>query len=622
MVQGIIGGFGAESFEITWNDRTERGSGSGGDLSNQLEKQGIEPIISIFKSEKYLQSVSLKDGGSEVSFTREASGLEMAVTWSSGDSYTESISVPELELSLSSVKSPKRAVQSKGEALVTDSEIISAINDPEETLCVVREDEICRFYRGEGCETDADTLTVLKPSLPLGPNWLRQSLGIKHCYFGGAMAGGIASEEHVIALGRAGYLGFFGSGGLPVERVEAAVNRISAELGGSAPWGSNLLHNPVEPKVEEDTVDLYLKYNVRMVSAAAFMGLTPAIVRYRYSGSSITADGKCTVVNRVFAKVSRPEVAIHFIKPAPDSMVDKLVSTGALTAEEGVVARKVPMADGITCEGDSGGHTDHRPLTVILPVIRRLRDQAETHGPSEYRVAIGAAGGIGTPEALAGAIQMGADYIVTGSINQATPEAGTSDLVKTMLLSAGMADVGSGAAPDMFEIGAHVQVLSRGSMYAMRSNRLYSAYKSYSSWGEIPEKERGRLEKILGRPFDEIWLECHSYWSGRDISQVERAGRDSRHKMALVFRWYLGMASRWARLGEPSRKKDYQIWCGPAMGGFNDWVKGSKLEPLEGRGVAVIAGELIKGTFAIERANTLKRAGVELPSGAGVYRPS
>jgi hypothetical protein len=91
--------------------------------------------------------------------------------------------------------------------------------------------------------------------------------------------------------------------------------------------------------------------------------------------------------------------------------------------------------------------------------------------------------------------------------------------------------------------------------------------------------------------------------------------------MALVFRWYLGMASRWARLGEVSRKKDYQIWCGPAMGGFNDWVKGSYLEPLQARGVAVIAKELIRGAMAVERANTLRRLGIELPKKAGYYRP-
>jgi trans-AT polyketide synthase/acyltransferase/oxidoreductase domain-containing protein len=192
-----------------------------------------------------------------------------------------------------------------------------------------------------------------------------------------------------------------------------------------------------------------------------------------------------------------------------------------------------------------------------------------------------------------------------------------------MLLSAGLADVASGAAPDMFEIGAHVQVLSRGSMYASRSNRLYQLYKDYADWSLVPEKEREKLEKrVFARSFDEIWQECESYWGQRDPAQVERAEKDGRHKMALVFRWYLGMSSRWARMGQADRKKDFQIWCGPAMGAFNDWVKGTPLEPLEGRRVVDIADGLLRGAQALDRANRLARQGVVLPDGAGEWRPS
>ncbi len=48
-------------------------------------------------------------------------------------------------------------------------------------------------------------------------------------------------------------------------------------------------------------------------------------------------------------------------------------------------------------------------------------------------VRIGAAGGIGTPEAAMAAFMLGADFIVTGSINQCTVEAATSGLVKDLL---------------------------------------------------------------------------------------------------------------------------------------------------------------------------------------------
>ena len=86
----------------------------------------------------------------------------------------------------------------------------------------------------------------------------------------------------------------------------------------------------------------------------------------------------------------------------------------------------VPMADDITVEADSGGHTDNRPLVCLLPSMLELRDTIqEEHGYAEP-LRVGAAGGIGTPAAALAAFVMGAAYVVTGSVNQACLEAGTS----------------------------------------------------------------------------------------------------------------------------------------------------------------------------------------------------
>ena len=50
--------------------------------------------------------------------------------------------------------------------------------------------------------------------------------GLRFPYVAGAMANGIASEELVIAMAKAGMLGIFGAAGLDPVRVEAAINRI------------------------------------------------------------------------------------------------------------------------------------------------------------------------------------------------------------------------------------------------------------------------------------------------------------------------------------------------------------------------------------------------------------
>jgi len=80
--------------------------------------------------------------------------------------------------------------------------------------------------------------------------------------------------------------------------------------------------------------------------------------------------------------------------------------------------------------------------------------------------------------------------------------------------------------------------------------------------------------------------------------------------MALIFRWYLGLSSNWANAGTSDRVLDYQIWCGPAMGAFNDWVKGSYLEQYENRKVADVALQIMEGAAYLYRIQSLKMQGV------------
>jgi hypothetical protein len=91
--------------------------------------------------------------------------------------------------------------------------------------------------------------------------------------------------------------------------------------------------------------------------------------------------------------------------------------------------------------------------------------------------------------------------------------------------------------------------------------------------------------------------------------------------MALVFRAYLGLASRWAIAGDASRKVDYQVWCGPAMGAFNEWVKGSWLERPERRQAVPVALNILVGCAVLGRANVLRSQGVVLPARALRFAP-
>ena len=240
----------------------------------------------------------------------------------------------------------------------------------------------------------AGMIPAVEPS-SLGCASFRRAHGVRMAYVAGAMAGGIASADLVIAMGRAGLIGFFGAGGLPIEAVEASLKTISETLTNGEAWGANLLNNPHEPAVEEKTVDLYLKYGVTRISASAYMDLSPAVVRYRLTGIHLDATGTPTCTNHVFAKVSRPEVAGKFMRPAPEKMLKEFVAQGVLSAEQAEWAKEMPIAEDITAEADSGGHTDHRPALVLLPLLRQQRDAVSDelkYGQKGIRIRVGLAG--------------------------------------------------------------------------------------------------------------------------------------------------------------------------------------------------------------------------------------
>lgn len=473
------------------------------------------------------------------------------------------------------------------------------------------------------CPNNLELLIFVPPLPPqeLGDRRFRTFHGVDYAYSTGAMAGGIASEELVIALGRAKILGSFGAGGLPPARIEAAIHRIQKAL-PQGPYAFNLIHSPNEPALERGAVDLYLKYGVKTVEASAFLDLTPNIVYYRAAGLGINPGDRLEIKHKVIAKLSRPEVAAKFLQPAPSKILKELVEQGLISELQATLAEKVPMADDITVEADSGGHTDNRPLVCLFPAIVALRDEIQAQYQYENPVRVGVAGGIGTPQSVLAAFMMGAAYVVTGSVNQSCVEAATSEHTKQLLAQAEMTDVMMAPAADMFEMGVKLQVLKRGTLFGVRAQKLYEIYRAYDSIEAIPPQEREKLEKqIFKRDLDEIWQATVAFFEQRDPDQITKAADNPKRKMALIFRWYLGLSSRWSNTGEKARSMDYQIWCGPAMGAFNHWVKGTYLAEPQNRRVVDVADRLMRGAAYLYRIQSLKMQGLHLPADFSQYRP-
>jgi len=119
-------------------------------------------------------------------------------------------------------------------------------------------------------------------------------------------------------------------------------------------------------------------------------------------------------------------------------------------------------------------------------------------------------------------------------------------------------------------------------------------------------------KKILGASIEQVWNETKDFYINRlhDEDKIKRVeAGDKPLKMSLCFRWYLSKSSGWANRGESKRKMDYQVWCGPAIGTFNSFIKGSFLDKSDRKSegkfpdVFQINAHLLQGACYLSRRN-------------------
>ncbi|WP_338715486.1 ACP S-malonyltransferase [Streptomyces acidiscabies] len=428
--------------------------------------------------------------------------------------------------------------------------------------------------------------TPRRPLAPedLGAETFRTRYGLRLAYLAGGMYGGISSEALVVRLAKAGAMGFLGTGGLSLADVEEQVRGVQAALGPDGPFGASVLHRHAAPDDERALVDLLLRLGVRTVEASGFLRITPALVKYRLKGG------------RIIAKVSRTDTAEAFLRPAPGDVVRSLVEQGEVSEEEAAKAAGLPMADDLCVEAGGGWVTEAVDLATLLPTVVRLRDALAT---GQDRVHVGAAGGIGTPEAATAALVLGAEFLVTGSVNQCTVEAATSPEVKDMLQALDVQDTEPAPWAEMFELGVRARAVKRGVFLPARADRLYQLWRTHASFEGIDADTRRQIEDMyLRRPFEEAWRAAHT--GGQEP--------DGKRKLALAFRSYLDEGFELARTGAPGRRVDYLVHSGPALGAFNQWVKGTGLEPWQDRHVDTVADRLMAATAQLieERCGAFK----------------
>lgn len=461
-----------------------------------------------------------------------------------------------------------------------------APNEKESSLVVIEAEKVS----SSNATRSADVV-----SKGFGSEQFKKDYNLCYAYMSGSMCRGIASEDLVVRMAKSGFLAIFGSGGMSADLVDSSIKKIKSALAGKdlsekntekKIFGVNLSHKPSNSVAEMALVNVFLSNKVRCVEASQFIEITPALVKFRLSGLSVTTSGSVEAQNKIIAKVSRPEMAQEFLRPAPNSIVQQLLLDREITQLQAQLSEKIPMADDLCAQADCGGDTDLGFGCVLLPAVKRIRDRLCREYGYDKLVRVGSAGGIGTPEAVASAFILGSDFVVTGSINQCTVEAGTSVAVKDMLQDMDIQDTEYVPSVDAFEMDRRIQVLSRGVLFPIRARKLYELWNRYGGIEEIDDETRDFIEVAYFK---------NTFSDVVDQASILADKNSARDKMALVFKEYFLRAWEMAVSGNPEEKADFQVHTGPAMGAFNQWVKGSDIENWRNRHVDVIAKRLMVG---------------------------
>lgn len=408
----------------------------------------------------------------------------------------------------------------------------------------------------------------------LGAATFRERYGLRRAYLLGSLYGGISGPEMLRAAARAGLLGFLGTGGLSFDQVDGKLSELRTDSLPGPVLGVNLLYRHGAPEEESALVELFLRHGVNVIEASGFPLVTPALVRFRLKGG------------RIIAKVSRADATSEFLAPPPERIVSQLLASGQVTEQEARAASARPMADDLCVEAAGGWLESTADLLTLLPTIQRLRDEAQMSG---FRVHVGCAGGLGTPAAVAAAFLLGADFVLTGSVNQCSVEAATSAEAKDLLQGMHIHDIATAPWRDMFEFGVKARYLKRGVLFPARAARLYELWRVHQSAVELSDDTR---QQVLGG------------YLGNETTTTDLPGHDPKAQLAALFRHYFTRGLRLAIQGDKQHKIDYLIHCGPAMGAFNQFVAGTDLQPWRARTVEAISNALLQHAASYISATT------------------
>jgi trans-AT polyketide synthase/acyltransferase/oxidoreductase domain-containing protein len=306
-------------------------------------------------------------------------------------------------------------------------------------------------------------------------------------------------------------------------------------------------------------------------------GVSPRLVLWRFARGRTGAGPR-----RLLVRVTGSDQAEAFLRPAPAGVVAPLVRSGQLDPAEADEASRLPVATEICVQPEPGGGTT---ASLLMSVLRATRDMSRSGEGREEPVPVGV-GGIGTAEEIASAVLLGAGFLLTGAINECTPQARTSDAVKDLLATVTMADTVLAPSAELFRLGGREHMVRKATLFPARAGRLYGLYLARGSLADLSPATRQLLE---------------SDYFGEPLDQVTRSipGQEAEPRLADLLARYFDLGTRAALAGRMREQLNWHVPCGPELGAFNLAAGRLGLADWHARDVDVVAERLTAAGAAL-----------------------
>lgn len=370
-------------------------------------------------------------------------------------------------------------------------------------------------------------------------------------------------------LSENGMLGFFNLDGLTFEEKEESLNTLNQH---DFNFGVEFSIDDFDEKEDDKLITLLMGQNIKYILVKGCSKITESLRRFKSSKS-----------NLLIAKVSHPDQCV------------------SLSSESD------PIFNAFLIDGSFVSNQDTRSILSLMPSIKNILSQKS--------IFLGVTGDLGTPESLAAAYAMGADFVSTCSINLLSNDVSASDSYKDSIKKVRFQDISLVSSFDGFESGAKIRALNFGTRFVAVSSKIGAWFFEKKSVETLSEGERAYLEsKVFTDSLDQTVADANAFFEHRNPSLVEAASSNSRICLAMLIRYYLEMGHLWAIEGDDSKKLDFNIKVGLDLASFNQWRQGTIFEDDDKLSVVQIALNLMMGAQYEIRKQFLLAQDVELDS--------